>query len=72
MDYTNEEKIRQNLIDAGCDNDTVSAFFMTSGDDKFAKQLALLRRHRKKLLDSMHRRQYEIDCLDYLITQMKK
>ena len=72
MKSVNEEKIRQNLIDAGCDSDTVSAFFMISGEDKHAKQLVLLNRHRKKLPSGMHRYQYEIDCLDYLISQIER
>lgn len=32
----------------------------------------LLGKHRDTLLDTMHREQKRIDCLDYLLYQMKK
>ena len=72
MENIQEEKIRQNLIDAGCDHDTIMDFFQVSDADKFSKQLVLLRRHRKKLLDNIHKWQKEIDCLDYLMIQIEK
>lgn len=72
MDDRSEERIRQNLIDAGCDKATISDFFKTAGTDRLTQQLMLLRRHRQKLLDGIHKRQNEIDCLDYLIMQLEK
>ena len=72
METMNETKVRQNLIDAGCDSDTISVFFRIAGTDQLKRRLMLLQKHRKKLLDGIHKWQYEIDCLDYLITKMEK
>lgn len=68
----NDDKIRQNLIDAGCDSDTITDFFNFEGSDRIAKQLKLLQVHRKKLLKGLHKHQNEIDCLDYLIMQIER
>lgn len=72
MENMSKEKIMQNLIDAGCDNATITDFFKITGSDKFSKQLMLLRRHRNKLLDGIHKWQYKIDCLDYLMRQIEE
>lgn len=34
-------------------------------------KLVLLEKHRKKLLDAVHENQKKIDCLDYLIYQVR-
>ena len=68
----NDDKIRQNLIDAGCDSDTITDFFNFEDSDSIPKQLKLLQIHRKKLLEGLHKYQNEIDCLDYLIIQIEK
>ncbi|WP_243562745.1 hypothetical protein [Neobittarella massiliensis] len=34
--------------------------------------LQLLDRHRRELMDVLHREQRRIDCLDYLVYQIKK
>ena len=34
--------------------------------------LRLLNQHRRLLLDAMHREQKRIDCLDYLLYQIRK
>lgn len=41
----------------------------TGKEESSLKQLAM---HRKKLLDSLHREQKCIDCLDYFVYQMKE
>lgn len=64
-------KIKQNLIDAGCDSNTITDFFNLQGPDSTCKQLKLLQIHRRKLLLGLHKYQREIDCLDYLVTQIK-
>lgn len=71
--YTNqsEDTIIQNLKDAGCDTETIANFMsgLQKGDEK--SSLKCLDTHRKKLLDSLHREQKCIDCLDYLVYQMR-
>lgn len=66
------ESVIQNLKDAGCDSETIEKFMADVQKGKEANGLKRLAVHRKKLLDSLHREQKCIDCLDYLIYQMKK
>lgn len=66
------ESIIQNLKDAGCDSETIEKFMADLQKGKEASSLKYLAAHRKKLLDSLHREQKCIDCLDYLVYQMKK
>lgn len=66
------EKILRNLKDAGCESETVTLFLQLQKNGKTGDQLCLLARHRKKLLDGLHSEQAKLDCLDYLICQMKK
>ena len=62
------ENIKQNLIDAGCD-DTFISIFENSDTAKCEKMLA---EHRRKLLDEVHAKEHCISCLDYLAFMMKK
>lgn len=66
------ESIIQNLKDAGCDSETIKNFMEDLQKGKEASGLKRLAAHRKNLLDSLHREQKCIDCLDYLVYQMKK
>lgn len=66
------EAIIQNLKDAGCDKTTVEQFVeFSKGRDK-QKQFKLLEKHRRILLEKVHRNEKQIDCLDFLIFQMRK
>ncbi len=64
-----EDKIIQNLKDAGCEESIINTF-MNSHDNK--ARLHLLEQHRKQLLDNVHKYQKRIDCLDFLVYQMEK
>lgn len=66
------EAIIQNLKDAGCDSETIENFMADLQKGKEANGLRRLAVHRKNLLDSLHREQKCIDCLDYLVYQMKE
>ncbi len=67
-----DDALIQNLKDAGCDMETIENFMsdLQKGDEK--SSLKRLDVHRKKLLDSLHKEQKRIDCLDYLVYQMSK
>ncbi len=67
----NDEAIIQNLVDAGCDRDTITAFVEDIHEEKIAEGLKLLATHRRSLLDDLHKEQRRIDCLDYLIYKME-
>lgn len=72
-EYTeNMDAVVQNLTDAGCDKDTVVQFMELGGAGKKQRQIMLLEEHRKKLLEKVHKHERQIDCLDYLLHQMRK
>lgn len=39
---------------------------------KIEKLYILLEKHRRKILNNVHKGEKEIDCLDYLVYHMKK
>lgn len=65
-----DEQIRQNLIDAGCDNAFIEQFDACSCDTKQREKM--LAAHRRELLDEVHAKEHCISCLDYLVFMMKK
>jgi len=69
--YQTTEAVEQNLRDAGCDEECICKFMEDLNQGKAQEVLKLLEGHRRTLLDAMHREQKRIDCLDYLMYQMK-
>ena len=67
-----DDALIQNLRDAGCDTQTIESFMSDLQKGKEKSSLDRLAIHRKKLLDSIHKEQKQIDCLDYLVYQMSK
>ncbi len=63
-----EDKIIQNLKDAGCKENIINVFISSSNN---TARLRLLAQHRKQLLNNVHKYQKMIDCLDFLVYQMK-
>ncbi len=72
IDENNYNNILQNLKDADCDYDLIAKFFELDKDNKIKEQLKLLSRHRSKLLNFLHDSQRKLDCLDFLIFNMKQ
>lgn len=66
------EDVIQNLKDAGCNPDTIKNFLLYFEQDQKEKQLALLKTHRKQLLNKVHKEEEKIYCVDYLIYQIEK
>ena len=64
--------VLQNLKDAGCTDEMIEKFMALQDSDDEEQQIQLLSGHRKHLLEKLHREEKRIDCLDYLIYQMKK
>lgn len=72
-DYMNDTNaVLQNLKDAGCDDEVVKTFMELAETGEKQKQYRLLEKHRRDLLEKVHNRERQIDCLDYLVFQMKK
>lgn len=65
-------RVRQNLIDAGCDQQTTDSCMACFDEGDMAKMLPALARHRRALLDELHKEQKRIDCLDYLVYSIQK
>ena len=68
----NETAIIQNLKDAGCGSDTITAFIEDFRNEKIADGLKILAVHRRSLLEELHKEQKQIDCLDYLVYKLEK
>ena len=62
----------QNLEDAGCDGEMVQKCMAMAEKDDADGLLRLLSCHKKGLLQMVHIKQKEIDCLDYLIYTVEK
>lgn len=62
----------QNLEDAGCTEELIRQFLEARKEGKRDKQKRLLAGQRCRLLDVVHENQKRLDCLDYLIYEIKK
>ena len=65
-------RVRRNLSDAGCDGSFIEKFLLLEQRGQKKEQLRLLAQHWLALLEDLHRDQYRIDCLDYLVYTMEK
>lgn len=61
----------QNLKDAGCGPVLIEDFMKLNKQGEIKSQLILLSKQRKFLLDNVHENQKKLDCLDYLIFNIK-
>lgn len=64
--------VEQNLRDAGCSEDAIGEFLVFQKKGQIQEQLKLLSRQRRLLLDQIHREERQIECLDYLVYQIRK
>lgn len=62
----------QNLIDAGCDDETIRQCMDLAAIKNYEETRKKLKQHKQRLLDRIHTSQKEIDCLDYLLYSMEK
>lgn len=67
-----ESILRQNLLDAGCDTETIQRCMLLIQAGETARLEAILVSHRQALLSAVHQNEKRIDCLDYLLYQLKK
>lgn len=67
----NDNAIKQNLIDAGCDEQFIQQFILLQAEQKTTEMLYLLSKQRKYLLDGIHAEERKIFCLDYLVNKLK-
>lgn len=64
--------LRENLKDAGCDPDMIRRCEVLVQSEKQGELMQVLSLHRRALLDTVHKNERRIDCLDYLVYQLEK
>ena len=62
-----DEKIRTNLADAGCSREFIEEFDTLCN----CARICRLKEHRRELLQGIHAEQKKLECLDYLIYQLR-
>lgn len=67
-----EIAVIQNLQAAGCNTEEISAFIKNLREENMAEGFRMLAVYRRSLLNNLHQKQKQIDCLDYLVYQLKK
>lgn len=66
------QAVTQNLKDAGCEQRDIERFLEELKHGDRDKQLRLLESHRSCLLGKVHTEERRIDCLDYLVYQIRQ
>jgi len=69
--YGSKEAVIQNLKDAGCAQDIIECCISCMKLGKKKELLKRLEDHRKALLHKVHEEEKHIDCLDYLVYQIR-
>ena len=72
MDEKISKELKDNLIDAGCQNELIQTCMDCIKVNNIDMLDFHLQKHRQYLLDCLHKYQNEIDCLDYLRFQIEK
>ena len=62
----------QNLTDSGCDKETIERICSLCQAGYTEDAIKSLRAFRCGLMDELHKSQYRVDCLDYLVRQLQK
>lgn len=70
--YQTEEELIQNMVDAGCGEETVASVLTCLKRGQKKKGLLLLQGQREKLLNGIHRNQSCIEFLDDALCGMRK
>ena len=64
-----DDKTRENLRDAGCDEAFIAEVDALPSP---CAKLCRLKAYRRNLLDGIHTEQRKLECLDYLIYQLRR
>ncbi len=70
--YGSKEAVIQNLRDAGCAQDIIECCIACMEQGKKKELLKQLEDHRTGLLHKVHEEEKHIDCLDYLVYQIRR
>lgn len=66
------EEIKQNLMDAGCDDQLIQSYLSAMQERDHHKCTRILEGWRRALLDEIHGTEEQLSCLDYLRYQLQK
>ena len=69
--HTTQEAVVNNLKDAGCTPEIIDKFLTCQNAGRTQDSLRVLALHRASLLEDLHASQFKLDCLDYLIRQIR-
>ncbi len=72
IEYGSREAVIQNLEDAGCTQDIIECCIACMEQGKKNELLIRLEEHRTDLLHKVHEEEKHIDCLDYLVYQIRR
>ncbi len=72
IEYGSKEAVIQNLEDAGCTQDIMECCIACMEQGKKNELLKRLEEHRTGLLHKVHEEEKHIDCLDYLVYQIRR
>lgn len=72
LPYGSKEAVIQNLEDAGCTSDIIECCIACMEQGKKSELLRQLEEHRTGLLNKVHEEEKHIDCLDYLVYQIRR
>ena len=67
-----EGRLYQNLIDAGYSEKEADQCLVLARDGEWQKLCKLLARQKASLLTALHKSEKQIDCLDFLVYEIKK
>ncbi len=71
IEYGSREAVIQNLKDAGCTQDIIECCIACIEQGKKNELLKRLEEYRTGLLHKVHEEEKHIDCLDYLVYQIR-
>jgi hypothetical protein len=67
-----QERLIQNLLDAGCTSEVAQKIMRFCGDGNLPDALKLMKKDRCRLMDELHETGRKVDCLDFLIRSTEK
>lgn len=67
-----EEALIRNLQDAGCPQTIIEQFMESYKGSNTVNPICILSKQRRRRLESVHKEQSKLDCLDHLLFQLRK
>lgn len=71
-EYGSKEAVIQNLKDAGCTENVINCCIACIEAGQKKELLKCLEKQRNVLLNKVHKEEKHIDCLDYLVYQIRR